>query len=77
VDSEAAGRELLWRWTNPPPAADDPQPEEEDIVELVNVYDDVWVPNTYAHWKKKLEGKIFCDLLDSPVLLPAVIRPIP
>lgn len=78
VDAEAAGEDLLWRWMNPPPPPPDPQPEEEEIDELMNIYDDVSISlaGTWAQRQKKQVGKIFCDLLDNPVLLPGVIRPI-
>lgn len=36
----------------------------------------VSVPNTRAEKRRRVADKIFCNLLENPVLLPSVIRPI-
>lgn len=72
VDREQAGEDLLWRWMNPPPPTNEPQPGGEETVEFVHIHDDVYIPKR----KEEQSGKVFCTLLDIPVLLPGVIRPI-
>lgn len=71
ADLEQVGRDLLWRWMNPPAPNPDGQEVEEEPVERIHIRGNIYITK-----RKKKAGKINCMLLGNPVFVSGVIRPI-